>query len=102
MRSVIPARVWHGGAGTQAATRWVMAANTTPTNLSAWLGLVSKHLETSATRAKPQPPRRRDRERARREARALFREYDADLALSQALFDDACVREVRGVEQRAA
>ena len=58
-----------------------MMTRTTPTpTLSKWLNAVSTHLDARRTerRAAPKPQRNRERERARREARQLFREYDLE------------------------
>lgn len=54
-------------------------------SLSSWLNVVNDHLDRRRVdRASvPRPKRNRDRERARREARQLFRDYYAELALLQ-------------------
>jgi len=52
-------------------------------SLKKWTTAVSAHLASRrlAANAKPRPKRNRDRERARREARRLFAQYEADRAL---------------------
>ncbi|MFO0725014.1 MAG: hypothetical protein U1E65_14640 [Myxococcota bacterium] len=62
--------------------------NTQPTktpNFKNWLSVVSDHLDQRRMdkRSLPRPKRNRERERARREARQLFRDYYAELALLQ-------------------
>ena len=54
--------------------------------LDNWLKAVSNHLEYRRveSQARPRPKRNRERERARREARQLFIEYYAEIAVSLA------------------
>lgn len=54
--------------------------------LSHWLNAVNNHLEVRRVenQARPRPKRNRERERARREARQLFAQYYAELAISAA------------------
>lgn len=53
-------------------------------NLSSWLTTVHSHLEQRRVErsSMPRPKRNRERERARREARQLFREFYAERALN--------------------
>lgn len=52
-------------------------------SLKSWLSAVNSHLEVRRVenQARPRPKRNRERERARREARKLFAQYYADLAI---------------------
>jgi hypothetical protein len=61
-------------------------SNGKDTTLSAWLTAVNAHLDVRRTelQATPRPKRNRERERARREARQLFAQFDADRALALA------------------
>ncbi len=63
----------------------MLTRNTDPQTLSSWLNVVNDHLDRRRVdrSATPRPKRNRDRERARREARQLFRDYYAELALLQ-------------------
>jgi hypothetical protein len=64
----------------------MMNTQTTKTpNLKTWLSTVSDHLDQRRVdkQALPRPKRNRERERARREARQLFRDYYDELALLQ-------------------
>lgn len=63
-----------------------MQMNTDIRLLDTWLDSVNAHLSIRRlhARATPGPRRNRERERARREARQLFAEYYADLAVDQA------------------
>ncbi|MBI4817346.1 MAG: hypothetical protein HY791_13870 [Deltaproteobacteria bacterium] len=56
-------------------------------SLDSWLRAVNTHIEKRKVerQALPRQPRNRDRERARREARQLFREYEQELALMAAM-----------------
>lgn len=58
-----------------------------PDVLNNWLKAVSNHLEYRRVegQARPRPKRNRERERARREARQLFAEYQAELAIQASL-----------------
>lgn len=60
-------------------------ASISKTTLSSWLQAVNSHLEVrrEEVRAQPSPKRNRAREKARREARQLFAQYHAHLAISQ-------------------
>lgn len=62
------------------------SAHHAPDVLNSWLKAVSNHLEYRRveSQARPRPKRNRERERARREARQLFAEYYAELAVSMA------------------
>jgi len=53
--------------------------------LNSWLANVNQHLDQRRTdrSALPRTKRNRERERARREARQLFREYEMELATLQ-------------------
>lgn len=63
----------------------MLTRNTDPKTLHSWLSVVNDHLDRRrvdrSTVARPK--RNRDRERARREARALFRDYYTELGLLQ-------------------
>lgn len=63
----------------------MLTRNTDPQTLSSWLNVVNDHLDRRRVdrSSTPRPKRNRDRERARREARQLFRDYYAELALLQ-------------------
>lgn len=54
--------------------------------LSTWLSAVSQHLEVrrAELRTLPKPARNREREKARRQARQLFAEYERDCAIEWA------------------
>jgi len=54
--------------------------------LTHWLKAVSSHLEVRRVenQARPRPKRNRERERARREARQLFAQYYAEIAVASA------------------
>lgn len=60
--------------------------NQNPAMLNSWLKAVNTHLEVrrSEVRSTPRPKRNRARERARREARQLFAEHYANLAIARA------------------
>lgn len=55
--------------------------------LTHWLQAVSSHLEVRRVenQGRPRPKRNRERERARREARQLFAQYYAEIAVSAAV-----------------
>jgi hypothetical protein len=55
--------------------------------LKKWMTAVSAHLEARRleAQAQPRPRRNRERERARREARRLFAQYEADRAIENAI-----------------
>ena len=58
--------------------------------LSAWLKAVSSHLAVRRFESREGVPcRNRERERARRQARKLFRDYDRTLALAQTVEQEA-------------
>lgn len=52
-------------------------------NLNSWLESVSNQLDNcrAERRSMPRPKRNRARERARREARQMFRDYELSIAL---------------------
>lgn len=56
------------------------------TTLNTWLKAVNSHLAVRRVenRARPRPKRNRERERARREARQLFAQYYAEIAVNSA------------------
>jgi hypothetical protein len=62
----------------------VMLNSEAPKHLNKWLDTVHAHIERRRVErtALPRPKRNRERERARREARQLFRDYYADRAAS--------------------
>lgn len=66
---------------------YLASMTTTIPTLSSWLKTVHTHLEhrRSERRSDPRPKRNRQRERARREARALFRQYETEVAVDETL-----------------
>ncbi len=62
-----------------------MQTNHAPRFIDSWLDAVSNHISVrrQTLQDRPRPKRNREREKARRQARQLFAEYYADLAVEQ-------------------